>query len=142
MVPLAEGGGNQLTPTALLPYRSHIVGAFRARPEFPSAVRSRVCEGRPVNTTLAPKSRSAVSNHRDLLPGLDGRSAAARRFRDLVLAFISDQGGLDGLSEVKLGLIRHGRATRSPAHQQRAGRRAASIGHVRKAEWLTSKTWL
>jgi hypothetical protein len=40
-------------------------------------------------------TRSAVTNHKDLLPGLDGRSATARRFRDLVNAFIADMGGLD-----------------------------------------------
>jgi hypothetical protein len=41
------------------------------------------------------RTRSAVSNHQDLLPGLDGRSASARRFRDLVNAFVADMGGLD-----------------------------------------------
>jgi hypothetical protein len=38
-------------------------------------------------------TRSAVTNHKDLLPGLDGRSATARRFRDLVNAFVADMGG-------------------------------------------------
>jgi hypothetical protein len=40
------------------------------------------------------------------LPALDGRSSAARRFRDLVGAYIADMGGLDMCSEVKLGLLR------------------------------------
>jgi hypothetical protein len=53
-----------------------------------------------------PDQRSRLTNHRDLLPDLDGRSAAARRFRDLVNGFISDQGGLENCSEVKLGLLR------------------------------------
>jgi hypothetical protein len=52
------------------------------------------------------KGRARVSNHRDLLPGLDGRSPSARRFRDLVNAFIADMGGLDQCSEIKLGLLR------------------------------------
>jgi hypothetical protein len=52
------------------------------------------------------QARSAVTNHKDLLPGLDGRRAEARRFRDLVLSFISDMGGLDQCSEIKLGLVR------------------------------------
>jgi len=52
------------------------------------------------------KARSKITNHQDLLPGLDGRSSAARRFRDLVSAFVADQGGLDQCSEVKLGLVR------------------------------------
>ena len=50
------------------------------------------------------RTRSAVTNHKDLLPGLDGRSATARRFRDLVNAFVADMGGLDHCSEIKLGL--------------------------------------
>src|SRR6516164_5926217 len=52
------------------------------------------------------RTRSAVTNHKDLLPGLDGRSATARRFRDLVNAFVADMGGLDHCSEIKLGLVR------------------------------------
>jgi hypothetical protein len=54
----------------------------------------------------AKVARSRVTNHADLLPDLDGRSSAARRFRDLVSAFVADQGGLDQCSEVKLGLVR------------------------------------
>ena len=38
------------------------------------------------------------------MPGLDGRTATARRFRDLVNAFVADMGGLDRCSEIKLGL--------------------------------------
>jgi hypothetical protein len=52
------------------------------------------------------KGRSRTTNHRDLLPGLDGRSSAARRFRDLVSAFIVDMGGTDNCSDIKLGLLR------------------------------------
>ena len=51
-------------------------------------------------------TRARITNHRDLLPDLDGRSSAGRRFRDLVSAFIQDMGGLDQCSEVKLGLLR------------------------------------
>jgi hypothetical protein len=40
------------------------------------------------------------------LPGLDGRSASARRFRDLANAFVADMGGLDRCSEIRLGLLR------------------------------------
>jgi hypothetical protein len=47
----------------------------------------------------------------DLLPGLDGRSATARRFRDLVNAFVADMGGLDCCSEIRLGLLRRLAAT-------------------------------
>jgi hypothetical protein len=55
---------------------------------------------------MAPDQRSRITNHRDLLPQLDGRSAAARCFRDLVNAFVADQGGLEHCNEVKLGLLR------------------------------------
>lgn len=56
-------------------------------------------------------ARSRVTNHADLLPDLDGRSSAARRFRDLVSAFVADMGGLDNCSEIKLGLLRRLAAT-------------------------------
>src|SRR5262249_3763126 len=58
---------------------------------------------------LAPqpiKNRSRVTNHNALLPGVDGRSAAARRFRDIIAAIAVDQGGVDRLSEARLQLVR------------------------------------
>jgi hypothetical protein len=58
-----------------------------------------------------PSQRSLATNHADLLPGLDGRSSAARRFRDLVSSYVVDQGGLDLVSEIKLGLLRRLAAT-------------------------------
>src|SRR4051812_24552417 len=60
---------------------------------------------------LPARARSAVTNHTGLLPGLDGRSATARRFRDLVNAFVADMGGLDRCSEIRLGLVRRLAAT-------------------------------
>src|SRR5258705_13392337 len=66
----------------------------------------------PISSTageLPSRARSAVTNHKD--PGLDGRSATARRFRDLVNAFVADMGGLDRCSEIKLGLLRRLAAT-------------------------------
>ena len=66
-----------------------------------------VIDAQPVSPERFPvKTRAAVSNHKDLLPGLDGRSASARQFRDLVHRFVSDMGGLDRCSEIKLGLLR------------------------------------
>jgi hypothetical protein len=61
-----------------------------------------------------------VTNHKDLLPGLDGRSATARRFRDLVNAFVADMGGLDRCSEVRLGLVRRLAATTTQAEMLEA----------------------
>ena len=65
--------------------------------------------------------RSRLTNHRDLLPALDGRSSAARRFRDLVGAYIADMGGLDLCSEVKLGLLRRLAACTVRAEMLEAG---------------------
>jgi hypothetical protein len=41
-----------------------------------------------------------------ILPGIDQRSATARRYRDLVAAAAADQGGADRCSEARLQLIR------------------------------------
>jgi hypothetical protein len=60
---------------------------------------------------ISPFSRSAITNHKELLPGLDGRSAPARRFRDLMHRYLSDMGGLHNCSEIKLGLCRRLAAT-------------------------------
>jgi len=45
-----------------------------------------------------------------MLPGIDGRSAAARRYRDLTIAFAADLGGPDKLSEADKALIRQAAA--------------------------------
>jgi len=60
-------------------------------------------QGYPLTATSA---RSRVTNHRDLLPDIDGRSVIARRYRDIVAAVIADQGGLDRMAEARLQLIR------------------------------------
>ena len=48
------------------------------------------------------QARSRVTNHKDLLPDVDGRTTIARRYRDIMAAVIVDQGGLDHLSEARL----------------------------------------
>jgi hypothetical protein len=53
-----------------------------------------------------PRARSRVTNGRDVLPNIDGRSTVARRFHDIVSAVIVDQGGIDRCSESRLQLIR------------------------------------
>jgi hypothetical protein len=50
--------------------------------------------------------RSRITNGSDLLPGIDGRSTVARRYRDIAGAILVDQGGLDRCSESRLQLIR------------------------------------
>jgi hypothetical protein len=63
----------------------------------------------------SPKLRSAISNANSdatdgrrtkLLPMTDGRSATAKRFKDLYLDISQDLGGLDQLSEGQKQLIR------------------------------------
>lgn len=53
-----------------------------------------------------PTARSRVSNGRDVLPDVDGRSIIARRYRDIMSAIVIDQGGSDRISEARLQLIR------------------------------------
>jgi hypothetical protein len=51
-------------------------------------------------------NRASVTNHADMLPGIDGRSASARRYRDLVIEILADQGGLENCASARLQLIR------------------------------------
>jgi hypothetical protein len=57
-------------------------------------------------TPRKPTARARVSNGRDVLPNVDGRSLIARRYRDVSNAIIVDQGGIDQCSESRLQLIR------------------------------------
>src|SRR5215471_14249443 len=50
--------------------------------------------------------RSRITNGRDVLPDIDGRSAMARRFKDIMSAVLTDQGGADQCSESRLQLVR------------------------------------
>src|SRR5262245_653349 len=62
------------------------------------------------NTTavggLSPSVRSKLSNGSKLLPMTDGRSASARRFRDLFQEIAADLGGLSFISEGQRQLCR------------------------------------
>jgi hypothetical protein len=80
--------------------------ASRSPTERPVADSRSLTERRPKDS-----QRSRVTNHEDLLPGLDGRSSAARRFRDLVGSYVVDMGGLSQCSEIRLGLLRRLAAT-------------------------------
>jgi hypothetical protein len=64
--------------------------------------------------------RSRISNGKDLLPDVDGRSIIARRFRDISNAILVDQGGADRCSESKLQLIRRFAACAVIAEQMEA----------------------
>jgi hypothetical protein len=61
-----------------------------------------------------------VSNGRDVLPDVDGRSIVARRYRDISSAIVADQGGLAQLSESRVQLIRRFAAAAVIAEQMEA----------------------
>ncbi|MEN3793371.1 hypothetical protein [Fulvimarina sp. MAC3] len=63
----------------------------------------------PIGTS-SPVARSAVSNGSRLLTGIDGRSASARRFRDLARDFAGELGGEDALTAPQRALVRHAAA--------------------------------
>jgi hypothetical protein len=88
--------------------RPHTAEAIARSPADRAPVAPRALADRRLKD---PAQRSLATNHADLLPGLDGRSSAARRFRDLVSSYIVDMGGLDLVSEIKLGLLRRLAAT-------------------------------
>lgn len=72
---------------------------------------------------LAPRkavARSRVSNGTDVLPGVDGRSLVARRYRDIAAQIIADMGGIDRCSEAKLQLVRRFSAVAVLAEQMEA----------------------
>jgi len=66
------------------------------------------------------KQRSRLTNGKDLLPDIDGRSAAARRFKDIANQILVDQGGIDQCSESRLQLVRRFAAAAVLAEQMEA----------------------
>jgi hypothetical protein len=73
-----------------------------------------------VPTAGKSQARSRLSNGRDVLPNVDGRSLVARRYRDILGAIASDQGGAEQLSEARLQLIRRFSAASVLAEQMEA----------------------
>jgi hypothetical protein len=63
-------------------------------------------QNKPALTARKASARSRVTNGQDLLPGVDGRSPMARRYRDICAALLSDMGGLDHCTEARLQLLR------------------------------------
>lgn len=65
--------------------------------------------------------RSRVSNGTRLLDGIDGRSASARRFKDLIAGLARDEfGGAENLSIAELSLLRQAAALMLSAEQMQA----------------------
>jgi hypothetical protein len=87
-----------------------------------------------------PTARARVSNGRDVLPNVDGRSLIARRYRDVSNAIIVDQGGIDRCSESRLQLIRRFAAAAVLAEQMEA--RLANGEQIDIAEHATLSSTL
>jgi len=66
---------------------------------------------RTVAAARSPTLRSRVTNGSQLLANVDGRTAEARRYRDLVISFADDLGGVDKLTEADKALCRQAAAS-------------------------------
>lgn len=58
----------------------------------------------------SPRLRSRVTNGSSLLAGIDGRTASARRYRDLCQSFADDLGGAASLTTAQSALVRQAAA--------------------------------
>jgi hypothetical protein len=67
-----------------------------------------------------PANRSRVANGSKLLPLTDGRSATARRFKDLIDDISGDLGGADRLSEGQRQLVRRAAMLSAECERQEA----------------------
>jgi hypothetical protein len=68
----------------------------------------------------SPANRSRVANGSKLLPLTDGRSATARRFKDLIDDISADLGGADRLSEGQRQLVRRAAMLSAECERQEA----------------------
>ncbi len=66
------------------------------------------------------QNRSLLSNCAVALPGSDGRSAEARRFRDLVVAYLAPLGDIDSLPADVIALGRSAAALAMKSEQMQA----------------------
>ena len=65
----------------------------------------------------ARSGRTRITNGKELLPDVDGRSILYRRFKEIARLVAADQGGLDALSEARVQLVRRFAATCVMAEQ-------------------------
>jgi hypothetical protein len=84
-----------------------------ARPAPVTATRS--SRLRPV--AVSKQNRSAATNGIVVLEGVDGRSPEGRRFRDLVVSYAEELGGVAGLSQPDAALVRHAAAVTMQSEQ-------------------------
>lgn len=83
-------------------------------------------------TGAKPTARSRVSNGSVLLPGVDGRSVWARRFRDLIALHVDDKGGGEAVSEAERSIIR--RAAALEVELERLEAKFATSGEAEPAD--------
>ena len=76
--------------------------------------------GRAALRPRAVQHASRVTNGSSTLPGVDGRSAVARRYHDICAAIASDQGGVEHMTEARLQLVRRFAAAAVLAEQMEA----------------------
>ena len=84
----------------------------------PIVVGGKSPHSRPIQNRK-PHGRSRLTNKKDLLPGVDGRTVVYRRFRDIASQVALDQGGIDQLSEARLQLVRRFAAAAVPGRAAR-----------------------
>jgi hypothetical protein len=65
----------------------------------------RMPEDRADVASRAPTVRSKITNGSKMMAGVDGRSAEARRYRDLCMSFADDLGGASVLTEAQRALV-------------------------------------
>lgn len=65
---------------------------------------------RAANVSRLSTVRSAITNGNQVLANVDGRSAAARRYRDLCMSLGDDLGGAATLTEAQTALVRQAAA--------------------------------
>ncbi len=78
----------------------------RVATEPPKQAKSAVLNSSADLERRSSKQRSRMTNGTALLPDIDGRSAIARRFKDITRGILADQGGADQCSESRLQLVR------------------------------------
>ena len=82
--------------------------------------RKGISDGSPRLVPRKVSARSPVSNGADILPDVDGRSAVARRYRDIAAQIIADMGGASQCAEARIQLIRRFAAAAVLAEQMEA----------------------
>jgi hypothetical protein len=85
-----------------------------------TAARTETTAARPTVTPLPRNLRARVTNESKMLVGVDGRSAEARRYRDLCSSFADALGGEAALTETQRVAVRRAAELTTLAEQQRA----------------------